>query len=250
MSEETNNTPETELSRRNLIKLSAAGLLAGAVTLATPSIPPVYAAEKRMKIILVNGSPNKNGCTYTALDEVAATLKKEGLEADIFHTGKEIVGCRACRSCAKLGHCVINDPVNEFLELAKTADGFVFGTPVHFAAAGGGISSFMARAIFVARQSKADTFYLKPAATVVTAKRSGTTSAFDQLNKFYTHMEMPVISTRHWNEVFGADVNDLKRDLVGMQTMRDLARNMAWFLRCKEAALAAGVAFPEREQHA
>lgn len=250
MNEETNVYPETDLSKRNLIKLSAVGLLAGAVTLATPSISTAYAAKKNMKIILVNGSPNKNGCTYTALDEVTATLNKDGLEADIFHIGRGIVGCQACRACAALGHCVINDPVNEFLELAKTADGFVFGTPVHFAAAGGSISSFMARAFFVARQSKADTFYLKPAATVVTAKRSGTTSAFDQLNKYYTHMEMPIISTKHWNEVFGADVNDLKKDLVGMETMRELGRNMAWFLRCKEVATAVDVTLPERGQNA
>ena len=202
-----------------------------------------------MKVLLVNGSPHPKGCTYTALEEVAKTLNNEGIETQIFHIGTEpLSGCIACKTCAKTGRCTFSDTVNDFLELAKDVDGFVFGSPVHYAAAGGAITSFMNRAFYTDMQSHKQSFYLKPAAAVVSARRAGTTTTIDQLNKFFTISEMPVISSRYWNMVHGATPEDVKKDLEGLQTMRVLARNMAWFLRCKEAGNKAGVQLPEREE--
>jgi multimeric flavodoxin WrbA len=200
-----------------------------------------------MKVLLVNGSPHEKGCTYTALEEVAKTLDKEGIGTEIFQIGtKPLSGCTACLKCRETGRCVFHDRVNEFLDIAKDADGFVFGSPVHFAAAGGAITSFMDRAFYAGIRSQS--FYLKPAAAVVSARRAGTTATFDQLNKYFTIMEMPVISSRYWNMVHGAKPEDVRKDLEGLQTMRILGRNMAWFLKCKEAGIKAGVPFPAREE--
>jgi multimeric flavodoxin WrbA len=203
---------------------------------------------RRMKVLLVNGSPHKKGCTYTALSEVAKTLKGEGIETEIFWIGiKPLAGCTACRTCAKNGKCMFDDTVNEFLAIAKDADGFIFGSPVHFAAASGAITSFMDRVFYTDMLAGLQTFYLKPAAAVVSARRAGTTATFDQLNKYFTICEMPVISSRYWNMVHGAQPEDVKKDLEGLLTMRVLARNIAFFLKCKEAGLRAGVPLPERE---
>jgi multimeric flavodoxin WrbA len=202
-----------------------------------------------MKVVLVNGSPNEKGCTYTALQEVAATLKAEGIESELFQIKKKpLSGCIACFRCRKLGRCGFSDRVNDFLDIAKDFDGFVFGSPVHYAGAGGAITSFMDRVFYADMQSGKRSFYLKPAAAVVSARRAGTTSAFDQLNKYFTISEMPVISSQYWNMVHGSTPEDVKKDLEGLQIMRTLGRNMAWFLKCKEAALKAGVPFPKREE--
>ena len=203
-----------------------------------------------MNVLLVNGSPHANGCTYTALEEVAKTLNTEGIETQIFQIGtKPLAGCIACKSCVKTGHCVFSDRVNDFLDIAGGADGFIFGSPVHYAAAGGAITSFMDRAFYTDLCSGKQSFYLKPAAAVVSARRAGTTSTFDQLNKYFTISEMPIISSRYWNMVYGATPEDVKKDLEGLQTMRILGRNMAWFLKCKEAGIKASVPFPEREEN-
>lgn len=202
-----------------------------------------------MKVILVNGSPHEKGCTYTALVEVAKTLNSEGIETEIFQIGnKPLSGCIACGHCQKTGQCVFSDKVNEFLEIAKDADGFIFGSPVHYASAGGAITSFLDRAFYTDHCSGKQTFYLKPAAAVVSARRAGTTATFDQLNKYFTMTEMPVISSGYWNMVHGFTPEDVKQDLEGLQTMRILGRNMAWFLKLKEAGIKAGVPFPEREE--
>ena len=201
-----------------------------------------------MKVLLANGSPHPKGCTYTALQEVAGTLNGEGIETHIFQVGtKPIAGCIACKTCAKTGRCVTDDCVNEFVEMAKDFDGFIFGSPVHYAAASGAMTSFMDRVFYSDMQSGRRTFYLKPAAAVVSARRAGTTSTFDQLNKYFTISEMPVISSRYWNAVHGATPEDVKKDLEGLQTMRVLGRNMAWFLKCKEAGIKAGVPLPSKE---
>ena len=202
-----------------------------------------------MKVFLVNGSPHKKGCTWTALNEVAKTLNKEDIETEIFWIGiKPLAGCTACKTCAKTGRCMFDDTVNEFLDIAKDADGFVFGSPVHYAAASGAMTSFMNRAFYTDLQSGRQTFALKPAAAVVSSRRAGTTTAFNQLNKYFTISEMPVISSRYWNMVHGAQPEDVKKDEEGLQTMRILARNMAFFLKCKEAGLQAGVQIPKREK--
>jgi multimeric flavodoxin WrbA len=201
-----------------------------------------------MKVLLVNGSPHKKGCTWTALTEVAKTLNKEGIDTEIFWIGvKPLAGCTACKSCAKTGRCMFDDTVNEFLDIAKDADGFIFGSPVHYAAASGAMTSFMDRVFYTDLQAGRQTFALKPAAAVVSARRAGTTATFDQINKYFTIAEMPVISSRYWNMVHGAKPEDVKQDEEGLQTMRILARNMAFFLKCKEAGIKAGVNLPVRE---
>lgn len=174
----------------------------------------------------------------------------EGIETEIFQIGtKPLAGCIDCGNCGKTGHCVFHDRVNDFLEIAGNFDGFVFGSPVHYAAAGGAITSFMDRVFYTDLCSEKRSFYLKPAAAVVSARRAGTTAAFDQINKYFTLMEMPVISSQYWNMVHGNTPEDVKKDLEGMQIMRTLGRNMAWFLKCKEAGIKAGIPFPEREEN-
>jgi len=202
-----------------------------------------------MKVLLVNGSPHKKGCTYTALTEVAKTLNEEGIDTEIFWIDiKPLAGCIACKKCAKTGRCAFDDRVNDFLDIAKDADGFIFGSPVHYAAASGAITSFMDRVFYVDLQSGKQSFYLKPAAAVISARRAGTTATFDQLNKYFTISEMPIISSCYWNMVHGAKPEDVEKDLEGLQTMRILARNMAFFLKCKETGLKTGVPLPVKEE--
>lgn len=203
-----------------------------------------------MKVLLVNGSPHEKGCTYTALTEVCKTLNEEGIDTEIFWIGiKPISGCIACKKCAELGKCVFNDTVNEFVEKAKEADGFIFGTPVHYAAASGAITSFMDRAFYSAGCSKqSDIFRYKPASAVVSARRAGTTATYDQINKYFGITEMPIISSRYWNMVHGSTPEDVLQDEEGMQTMRILGRNMAYYLKCIEAGKKAGIELPKREK--
>lgn len=202
-----------------------------------------------MKVLLVNGSPHKEGCTYTALTEVEKSLNKEGIETDIFWIGnKPISGCIACKSCVKLKKCVFNnDIVNEFLDIAKDYDGFIFGTPVHWAAASGAITSFLDRVFYADSCGGRKSFYLKPAATVISARRAGTTATFDQINKYFGLLQMPIITSQYWNMVHGAKPEEVKQDLEGMQIMRTLGRNMAFFLKCKGAGIKAGVKLLEVE---
>jgi multimeric flavodoxin WrbA len=202
-----------------------------------------------MKVLLVNGSPHEKGCTYTALQEVSKTLNTEGIETEIFQLGtKPVAGCMACGSCGEKGRCVFSDRVNDFLELAKDADGFIFGSPIYYASANGALTAFMDRLFFADMCSGRQSFYLKPAAAVVSARRAGTTAAFDQLNKYFTISQMPVVSSQYWNMVHGFTPEDVQKDLEGLQIMRTLGRNMAWFLNCREAGIKAGVPFPVREE--
>ncbi len=197
-----------------------------------------------MKILVLNGSPHANGCTYTALSEVAASLEAEGIETEIFQVGnKPIAGCMGCGACIKTGKCVIDDVVNEFIEKAKEADGFVFGSPVHYAGASGAVTSFLDRAFY----GKASIYADKPAAAIVSCRRGGATAAFEQLNKYFTISNMPIVSSQYWNMVHGNTPDQVRQDLEGMQTMRTLGKNMAWLLKCIEAGKAAGVEMPQRE---
>ena len=201
-----------------------------------------------MNVILVNGSPHEYGCTYTALSEVKNTLEEEGIGAEIFWIGiKPLAGCIACLKCFTLKRCVFNDRVNDFLAIAANFDGYIFGSPVHWAAAGGAITSFMDRVFYAGSHSGQDLFYLKPAAVVVSARRAGTTATFEQLNKYFGLLQMPVISSQYWNLVHGMNPDEVRQDIEGMQTMRTLARNMAYHLKCREAAQKAGVTLPKRE---
>ena len=198
-----------------------------------------------MKVLLINGSPHEKGCTYTALCEVEKELRAGGVETEIFHVGKKpISGCIACGACKKNGEgkCAIDDVVNLALEKAKDADGFVFGSPVHYAAASGAMTSFLDRFFYAGRG-----FALKPGAAVVSCRRGGATAAFEQLNKYFTISNMPVVSSQYWNMVHGNTPEEVCRDLEGMQIMRTLGRNMAWLLKCIEAGRAAGITPPEGE---
>ncbi len=197
-----------------------------------------------MKVILVNGSPHEHGCTFTALEEMSKTFAIQGIDSGIFWVGnKPISGCLGCGRCLKTGKCVIDDSVNAFLKKASAADGFVFGSPVHFASASGAITSFMDRAFYGRGAFFAD----KPAASVVSCRRGGASAAFDQLNKYFTISNMPVVSSQYWNQVHGNTPEEVRQDLEGLQTMRTLAANMSWLLKCIEAGKKAGVPMPQRE---
>lgn len=201
-----------------------------------------------MKVLLVNGSPHKEGCTHTALCEVSDTLNAEKIDTDLFWIGnKPLSGCIACKTCAQKGFCVFDDKFNEFLEIAGDYDGYIFGTPVHWGAASGSITSFMDRVFYTDLLGGGNRFTLKPAAAVVSARRAGTTATWDQINKYFALMQMPIVSSRYWNIVHGAKPEEIRQDLEGMQTMRFLARNMAYFLKCMEAGKKLGVMQPEQE---
>ena len=197
-----------------------------------------------MKVLLINGSPHAKGCTFTALSEVAASLEKEGIETEMIHLGtKPLSGCLGCGACLKTGQCVIKDSLNEFLEKAEKADGFVFGSPVHFASASGMLTSFMDRAFY----GKDKLFAYKPAAAVMSCRRGGATATFEQINKYFTMSNMIVVGSQYWNMVHGNAPEEVKQDLEGMQTMRTLGLNMAWILKSIQAGKDAGLPMPQRE---
>jgi len=202
-----------------------------------------------MKVLLVNGSPHKEGCTFTALTEAAKALNSEGIETEIFWIeNKPIGGCIACRKCGKLGKCVFDDVVNAFRQKAYDTDGFIFGTPVHYAAASGNMTAFMDRLFFSELCGNNNmAFRMKPAAAVMSARRAGTTATFGQMIKYFTIQEMPVVSSRYWNMVHGAKPEDVLQDEEGLFTMRELGKNMAYMLRCLEAGRKAGINPPELE---
>lgn len=202
-----------------------------------------------MKVLLVNGSPHKQGSTYRALIEIQKTLSEENIESEIFQVGIEpIASCRGCGACSKLKKCVIDDSVNVFIEKAKKADGFIFGSPVHYAGPYGNLVSFMNRVFFAGSRSDSDIFKLKPASSICVARRAGTVSTFDQLNKFFSISQMPIITSRYWNMAFGRNSEEVEKDLEGMQIMRILARNMAYHLKCKEIAIKMGIKEPIQEE--
>lgn len=199
-----------------------------------------------MKVILVNGSPNEKGCTYTALSHVAETLNEQGIDTEFFWLGTDpIASCISCGACSQTGKCVFDDKVNEFLEKAAVADGFVFGSPVHYASASGAMTAFMDRVFF----SGTSLFAYKPGACVVSARRAGTTATLDQLNKYLTYSQMIIPTSFYWNMVHGFTPEDVEKDLEGVAVMRTLGRNMGWLLCCKEAALKAGIEPPKGEAH-
>lgn len=202
-----------------------------------------------MKVLMVNGSPHKNGCTQTALEEVASTIKEAGIGVDYFWIGnKPIQECIGCFACHKKNECIFkNDKVNEFVKLAADYDGFIFGTPVYYAGPAGGMVSFMNRVFFSASNLDPHPFKFKPAAAVASARRTGTVSTLDVMNKYFLHGQMPIVPSRYWNEVYGNTPEEVKKDLEGMQVMRTLGRNMAWMLRLKEAGEKAGIKVPEQE---
>jgi len=199
-----------------------------------------------MKVMMINGSPNREGCTYTALREVARSLEEDGIETELVHIGTQpIQGCAACGTCKRTRSrvCVFDgDSVNRIKEKVAGADGLVLGAPVHFASISGAMSTFLDRFFY-----SGGAFAYKPGAAVVSARRGGTTAALDQINKYFTITNMVVVGSQYWNMVHGNTPEEVRQDLEGMQTMRTLGRNMAWLLRCLDAGRAQGVKLPEPE---
>lgn len=184
-----------------------------------------------MKVLLVNGSSRETGCTNVALREVERALQEEGVETEQFFIGNGAMpDCIACHKCREIGHCVFNDAVNVFVEKAKDADGFVFGSPVYFSHPSARLLTFMDRAFY----SGADAFAFKPAAAVLSARRAGTTDSFDVINKYFTICSMPVVSSTYWNQVYGAQPEEVAADREGLMTMYNVGKNMAWMLKCFE----------------
>lgn len=202
-----------------------------------------------MKVLLINGSPNEKGCTYTALSVIKETFFKEDIESDIFWIGnKQIYSCIGCGKCSEKGCCVFEDKVNDFLSIAGEYDGYIFASPVHYAGPTGALTSFMGRVFFADLHSGENRFYLKPTAAVVSARRAGTTTTLDQINKYFLWGHMPIVSSRYWNMVHGNTPEEVLNDKEGIWNLQMLAKNMAWFLRCIESGKKSGIPLPNYEK--
>lgn len=198
-----------------------------------------------MKVLLINGSPHKEGCTYTALKEVADTLEGHGIETEIVYLGvKAVAGCIACGNCRQTGKCFVDDKVNELIQKLPETDGIVIGSPVYYAGASGQLTAFLDRFFYAGGEK----FEGKLGSAVVSCRRGGASSTFDQLNKYFTIKSMPVVSSQYWNQVHGSTPDDVRKDLEGLQTMRTLADNMAWLLKCIELGRQHGINMPVREE--
>ena len=185
-----------------------------------------------MKALLINGSPHQRGCTGRALEEVAMTLEKEGIETETLWIGtKDVHGCIACGTCRKLGKCVFNDVVNEAAVKFAEADALVVGSPVYYAGLNGTLKSFLDRLFYSSSYSK----HMKVGAAVVSSRRAGTLSTFDDINRFFGISGMPIAPSTYWNEVHGFTAEDVEKDLEGLQTMRNLGRNIAFMVKAISA---------------
>ncbi len=197
-----------------------------------------------MKVMLVNGSPHENGCTYTSLKEVADTLEENGISTEIHWIGQgDIAGCKGCGYCKTKGKCVINDDVNEVSARVEEFDGFVFGAPVYYSGVAGQMNSWMDRFFYVNSKKMGG----KVAASVVNARRGGNSASYERLNQYYLICGMIVPGSQYWNMTHGFTPDDVRKDKEGLQTMRTLGRNMAWLLKSIDAGKKAGLQFPERE---
>jgi len=185
-----------------------------------------------MKVLLLNGSPNSAGCTYTALAEVEKALEKNGIGTEWFHIGKDpIRGCVGCRACMKTNVCVFDDDIcNKLSAKMREADGIVIGSPVYFSGPNGALCALLDR-VFYSNYSNPNGFKHKPAACVLSCRRGGASAAFDRLNKYFTITQMPVISSQYWNAVHGNTPDQVRKDAEGLQIMRTLGNNMAWVLK-------------------
>lgn len=199
-----------------------------------------------MKVLLINGSPNRSGCTNRALEEVEKSLREEGIDTEIFQIGNgRVHGCNGCNACEKTGRCIHDDdPANKMLSLMKEADGIVIGTPVYYSGANGALCALLDRIFYAGGNELAG----KPAAAVVSARRSGTTAAFQRINQYFSIKKMPIVTSQYWNNVHGYTVEDVEQDLEGLQTMRTLGKNMAWLLKIISSGKSAGIIFPEGEK--
>ena len=194
-----------------------------------------------MKVLLINGSPHANGCTYTALREIAETLQKYDIGSEIFHIGtKPVSGCIACMKCKETHRCVFNDAVDTIGARLDEFDAIVLGSPVYYASASGEVTAFLDRLFMTAGAD----LRFKPGAAIASARRAGTTATIDMLLKYFTITEMPVVSSRYWPMVHGKTPEEVLKDEEGVQIMQVLGRNMAWMLKSIEAGKAAGLTVP------
>lgn len=198
-----------------------------------------------MKVLMLNGSSKPNGNTYRSLYEAGEQLKREGIDYEIFQIGgKPLRDCIGCGQCSEKGCVFSDDAVNEFIAKAKEADGFIFGTPVYYAHPSGRIISFLDRVFY----SSGSVFAFKPGAAVAVARRGGNSASLDVLNKYFGISQMPVAGSTYWNLVHGRLPGEAELDEEGLRTMRNLARNMAWMLKCFAAGKENGVSLPETER--
>lgn len=204
------------------------------------------AKGEKMKVLMINGSSNEKGCTYTALNEVAKVLNEEGIETEIIQLGSQAYrDCIGCQACQKLnGRCVFKDDiVNSIIEKAEQADGFVFGSPVYYAHPSGRLLSVLDRAFYAGNAA----FAFKPGAAVTSARRAGTIASIDVINKYFTINNMPIVSSSYWNEVHGKKAEEVMQDKEGLQTMHNLGKNMAWMLKIINEAKKGGLSIPMQE---
>ena len=198
-----------------------------------------------MKVLMLNGSSHINGTTMAALTEVGKALEEDGIEYEIFQIGGgPVADCLGCGQCTENGCIFSDDAVNAFVAKAKGADGYIFGTPVYYAHPSGRIQSFLDRVFY----SSGKHFAHKPGASVAVARRGGTATTFDVLNKYFGITQMITVGSTYWNQVHGRNAEDAAKDLEGMQTMRNLGHNMAWVLKCLEAGKEKGLVPPTADR--
>ncbi len=200
-----------------------------------------------MKVALINSSPHEDGCTNLALETIKETLADEGIEGEIIQIGLEhIHSCIACSQCLKTGKCSIDDDcVNEFIDRLDSFDGFVFGAPVYYGSVNSNLLNFMTRLFYAGNKREKNPFRLKPAAAVTSARRAGTMTSIDIINRFFTISQMVIISSTYWNEIHGNCKEEALQDAEALETMETLAKNMAWFLKIKQLSKKEGIPEPE-----
>ena len=193
------------------------------------------------KVLLINGSPHEHGCTYTALKEMIDVFTANGIESELVYLGKQpIAGCIACGKCYETGRCIFNDKVNEIMDGIDEYDGIVLGSPVYYAGPAGQLCAFLDRLFYISKGRMAG----KIGASVVSCRRGGATAAFDRLNKYFGISNMHIAGSQYWNQIHGNTPEEANQDLEGLQTMRTLAQNIVWLMKCKEA----GIEMPEYEK--
>lgn len=197
-----------------------------------------------MKVLLFNGSPRAKGCTYTALREIETVLQQRGIETELIQVGTQpVAGCIACGKCKDGSPCIFDDAVNALAARLEEFDGMIVGAPIYYAGPSAQSTAFLDRLFY----SAAAKLKGKPAAAIVSCRRGGASAGFDRLNKYFSINSMPIVTSQYWNQVHGNTPEEVLQDEEGMQTMRTLAENMAWLLRCIEAGKQAGIPAPQHE---
>ena len=201
-------------------------------------------ANDIISVLLINGSPNKKGSTYTSLKQIQETFEEENIKSEIYQISNDIKGCIDCKKCTTLGKCIFDDEVNSFVEKAEQYDGYIFAGPVYYGTMNPTLINFMTRVFFSSFFGGKRIFRLKPAAAVACARRAGNMTALDTVNRFFNWAEMPIISSTYWNVVYGINREEVLQDKEGLRTLTTLAKNMAWFLKIKQLSIEEGIPLP------